>query len=94
MKITDKIRQIIVELKAMIIDYHENYVHDDDEIRTSELNYLLTLIDSILLEQIDLTYETYNNILEQIIVTGAEEKNAAFVRIIRKYTELGAELLK
>lgn len=93
MKITDKIRQIIVELKAMIIDYHENYVHDD-EIRTSELNYLLTLIDSILLEQIDLTYETYNNILEQIIVTGAEEKNAAFVRIIRKYTELGAELLK
>lgn len=93
MKITHKIRQIIVELKAMIIDYHENYVHDD-EIRTSELNYLLTLIDSILLEQIDLTYETYNNILEQIIVTGAEEKNAAFVRIIRKYTELGAELLK
>lgn len=93
MKITDSVRKIIIELKTMIIDYHEKYTFDDD-IRTSELNYLLSLVDSILLEQIDLTYETYNNILEQIIVTGAEEKNAAFVRIIRKYSELGSELLK
>ena len=93
MKITNKIRQIIIELKTMIIDYQENYVKDD-EIRISELEYLLGLVDSILLEQIDLTYETYNNILEQIIVTGAEEKNAAFVRLIRKYSELGGELLK